>query len=141
MLQGIKLAKSDNDIIQILKNVKTIAVIGSSPSREKDSYKITKYLIENNFQVFPVNPNYTEILGLKCYPSLYDIKVPVDLVNVFRRPEFSLDAAKEAADVKSKAIWFQFGVATDEAVKFALEHNLTVVYDRCIKIEYSRLFF
>lgn len=140
MLQGIKLAKSDSDIIQILNNVKTIAVIGSSPAQEKDSYQITKYLIEKGFQVFPVNPNYTEILGLKCYPSLYQIEVPIDLVNVFRRPEFSLETAKEAIEIKSKAIWFQFGVATDQAIKFALDNDLTVVYDRCIKIEHTRLF-
>lgn len=140
MLQGIKLAKTDSDIIQILRNVKTIAVVGSSPSQEKDSYKITKYLIEKGFQVFPVNPSYTEILGLKCYPSLSKIELPIDLVNVFRRPEFSLDAAKEAVEVKSKAIWFQLGVATNEAIKFALDNNLTVIYDRCIKVEHSRLF-
>lgn len=139
MLQGIKLAKSDIDVIQVLRSIKTIAILGSSPSPERDSYRITKYLIEKGYEVFPVNPNYEEILGIKCYHGLKDIKSSIDLVNVFRKPEFSLDAAKEALEVKAKAIWFQLGVATDEAINFALDNDLTVVYNRCIKIEHSRL--
>lgn len=139
MLQGIKLANTDKDIIKILKSVEAIAVVGSSPSPEKDSYKITRYLIEKGYNVFPVNPNYQEILGLKSYPDLITIPVAIDLVNVFRRPEFSLEAAKEAASVGAKAIWFQLGVASPEAIKYSLEHNLTVVFDHCIKVEHSRL--
>ncbi|MDP2208059.1 MAG: CoA-binding protein [Bacteroidota bacterium] len=100
MLQGIKIAENSSDIKSVLTSSRVIAVVGSSPSPEKDSYMITKYLINKGYKVYPVNPNYQEILGV---------------------------------------VWFQFGVGSAEAIKYALENELTVVNDRCIKIEHMQL--
>lgn len=139
MLQGIKIANTDHEIQTILSIVKNIAVVGSSPSPDRDSYRITKYLIDHGYNVFPINPNYNELLNVRCYPSLKEISETIELVNVFRRPEYALDVTKEAVDVGTKVIWYQFGVASKEAVNYALVNKLTVVQNRCIKIEHERL--
>ncbi len=139
MLQGIKIAENNSDIKSVLTSSRIIAVVGSSPSPEKDSYMITKYLINKGYKVYPVNPNYQEILGVKCYSNLSEIPEQIDIVNIFRRPEFVLPVIEEAIQTEAAVVWFQFGVGSAEAIKYALENELTVVNDRCIKIEHMRL--
>lgn len=139
MLQAITFAKNDIEIRTVLNNSRVIAVVGSSPSPEKDSYMITKYLINKGYKVYPVNPNYQEILGVKCYSNLSEIPEKIDIVNIFRRPEFVLPVVEEAIQAEASVVWFQFGVGSAEAVKYALDNELTVVNDRCIKIEHMRL--
>lgn len=139
MLQGIKIAENNSDIKSVLANSRVIAVVGSSPSPDKDSYRITEYLIKKGYKVYPVNPNYQEILGVKCYSNLLEIPGKIDIVNIFRRPELVLPVVEEAIQTKASVVWFQFGVGSAETIKYALENELTVVNDRCIKIEHMRL--
>ncbi len=139
MLQGIKIAENGSDIKSVLTASRVIAVVGSSPSPEKDSYMITKYLINKGYKVYPVNPNYKEILGVKCYPNLSEIPEKIDIVNIFRRIEFVLPVVEEAIKTEAAVVWFQFGVGSAEAIKYAFDNELTVVNNRCIKIEHMRL--
>ncbi len=139
MLQGIKIARTDNEVKNILLSSKAIAIVGSSPSIEKDSHKITRYLNDKNYTIYPVNPGYEEILGLKCFHTLEEIPEPINIVDVFRRPESAAEVVKDAVSVNAKVIWFQLGVGTDEAVRSAIENNLTVVDNKCIKVEHMRL--
>lgn len=139
MLQGIKIAENSSDIKSVLTASRVIAVVGSSPSPEKDSYMITKYLINKGYKVYPVNPNYKEILGVKCYPNLSEIPEKIDIVNIFRRIEFVLPVVEEAIKTEAAVVWFQFGVGSAEAIKYAFDNELTVVNNRCIKIEHMRL--
>ncbi len=139
MLQGIKIAENSSDIKSVLTACRVIAVVGSSPSPEKDSYMITKYLINKGYKVYPVNPNYKEILGVKCYPNLSEIPEKIDIVNIFRRIEFVLPVVEEAIKTEAAVVWFQFGVGSAEAIKYAFDNELTVVNNRCIKIEHMRL--
>lgn len=139
MLQGIKLAGNDSEIKTVLNSSRVIAVVGSSPSSNKDSYRITEFLIRKGYRVYPVNPNYQEILGVKCYANLSEIPEKIDIVNIFRRPEFVLPVVEEAVQADASVVWFQYGVGSEEAIKYALENNLTVVNDRCIKVEHMRL--
>jgi uncharacterized protein len=139
MLQGIKLAATSEEIKRILQLSRSIAVVGCSPKPERDSFKITSYLIKNGYTALPVNPNYIKILKLRCVPSLLDITEAIDIVNVFRKSSQVLPIVKDAVSVKAKVIWFQLGVATPEAVEYALENNLTVVDNKCIMVEHRRL--
>jgi predicted CoA-binding protein len=139
MLQGIKLATKSEEIKKILQLSRTIAVVGSSPSPDRDSNHITQFLNLKGYKIFPVNPNYQEILGLKCYPRLQDIPEAIEIVDVFIRPENILPIVKDSVACKAKTIWFQLGVSTPEAVEYALQNQLTVVDNKCIMVEHRRL--
>ena len=103
---------SDNYINQILKEVKTIAIVGASSNSEKDSYKVMKFLLENNYEVYPVNPNEkgNRILDQYCYGDLHSIDVPIDMVEIFRKREEVLAVTKEAVNIGSKVLWTQLGI-------------------------------
>lgn len=139
MLQGMKLITKSEDVKKILQLSRSIAVVGSSPSPDRDSNHITQYLNLKGYKVFPVNPNYKEILGLKCYSNLHDIPEAIEIVDVFRRPDQVLPVVQDAASVNAKIIWFQLGVSTPEAVELALQNRLTVVDNKCIMVEHRRL--
>lgn len=139
MLQGITLAKNESEIKTILTNSRVIAVVGSSTSPHKDSYRITEFLIKKGYKVYPVNPNYQEILGVKCYSNLTEIPDKIDVVNIFRPPEFVLPVVEEAIRTEASVVWFQLGVGSPDAIKYALDNKLIVVDDRCIKVEHLRL--
>lgn len=127
----------------ILKSVKTIAMVGASADKTKFSYGVLRVLHETGYDMVPVNPNpnVNEIRGLKVYPSLKAIDRPVDMVEVFRRKEELLGIAQEAIDIGAKVLWGQIGVYDDEAAKLAEEAGLKVVMDRCPKIELFRPFW
>ncbi|MSP89924.1 MAG: CoA-binding protein [Alphaproteobacteria bacterium] len=132
---------ADADIRRILKNVKTIAMVGASPNWNRPSYFAMKYLQHKGFRVIPVNPGAVgqEILGEKVVAGLKDIDVPVDMVDVFRNSEAAGPIADEAIAIGAKVLWMQLGVRNDEAAVRAEAAGLTVIMNRCPKIEYGRL--
>lgn len=125
---------------RILRTTRTIAVVGLSADWYRPSYFAAKYMQEHGYRIIPVNPKYDEILGEKCYPDLLAIPELVDLVDVFRKPADAPAIANEAVSIGAKTLWLQIGVISDESRKIAENAGLDVVMDRCVKIEYARLF-
>jgi predicted CoA-binding protein len=134
---------SDEYLQSILKSVKTIAMVGASPDKTKFSYGVLRVLHETGYEMIPINPRpgLTEIRGLKVYPNLASIDRPVDMVEVFRKPEDLLGIAKEAIAIGAKVLWGQIGVRNDEAARLAEDAGIQVVMDRCPKIELFRPFW
>jgi predicted CoA-binding protein len=136
-----KAADMDNQAIRnILDSYKTIAMVGLSGNWYRPSFFAAKYLLEHGFQVIPVNPNYQEILGQKCYPDLASIPQQVDIVDLFQRSDQVLQFVQPAIDRQAKVLWLQLGIVNDAAAAQAEGAGLQVVMDRCMKIEYARLF-
>ena len=131
---------SDNYIDQILSDVETIALVGASSDPDKDSYKVMKFLLEKNYQVFPINPNEAgmNILGQYCYADLSSVTESIDMVEVFRRSEAVFDIAKDAISIGAKVLWTQLGVVHEEAAQMAQKAGLKVVMNKCPKIELQR---
>jgi predicted CoA-binding protein len=125
---------------RILKENHTIAIVGLSADWYRPSYFAAKYMQEHGFKIIPVNPKYTEILGEKCYPDLKSIPEKVDMVDVFRKSADCAPIAKEAVAIGAKVLWLQLGVENDEAKAIAESGGLEFVQNRCVKIEYARLF-
>ena len=125
-------------IQRVLNTSRTIAVVGLSSNELRASYFVGYYLKRHGFRVIPVNPRETEILGEPCFPTLRDIPEPVDVVNVFRAPDAVPGIAREAVEIGASALWCQFGVISPEGMQIAEDGGLTVVADRCIKIEHAR---
>ena len=130
---------SDKEIYELLVNTKTIAMIGASVNPEKTSHGIMKKLQSVGYRVIPVNPNETEILGEKCYASLKDIPVKIDLVNVFRKAETTVPFASEAINIHAKALWLQLGIINEETAAIAKKGGLIVVMDACIAVMHAIL--
>ena len=128
------------ELRRILKTNHTIAVVGLSADWYRPSYFAAKYMQEHGFKIIPVNPKYDEILGEKCYPNLKAIPEPVDIVDVFRKPDDCVPIAQDAVAIAAKVLWLQLGVVNEEAARVAEAGGLEVVMDRCVKIEYARLF-
>jgi len=128
------------ELRRILKNNHTIAVVGLSADWYRPSYFAAKYMQEHGFRIIPVNPKYDEILGEKCYPNLKAIPDSVDIVDVFRKPDDCVPIAEDAVAIGAKVLWLQLGVVNEEAARVAMAGGLEVVMDRCVKIEYARLF-
>jgi predicted CoA-binding protein len=128
------------ELRRILKTNHTIAVVGLSADWYRPSYFAAKYMQEHGFRIIPVNPKYDEILGEKCYPNLKAIPEPVDIVDVFRKPDDCVPIAQDAVAIGAKVLWLQLGVVNEEAARVAEAGGLEVVMDRCVKIEYARLF-
>ncbi len=130
-------------ISEILKNTKTIAMVGASADRTKFSYGVLRVLHETGYEMLPVNPNpnVTEIRGLKVYRSLQEIDRPVDMVEVFRPKEELYGVAEQAIEIGAKVLWGQIGVYDDAAADLAEQAGLKVVMNRCPKIELFRPFW
>jgi len=126
-----------NNPIDILKNVNSIAIVGISSKEERDSYKVMKFLIERGYKVFPVNPNEEGkyILGRKCFKNLTDIDDEVDMVDVFRKKEFVYDLTMEAIKINAKVLWTQLDIYCEDSSNLAKDAGLTVVMNKCPKIE------
>ncbi len=127
------------EIVELLNNSKTIAIVGISRKTDRDSYKVAKYLKEHGYKIIPVNPKYDEVLGEKCYPDLKSIPESVDIVDIFRKPEAIPPVVDDAIDIKAKAVWMQLGLAHNESAEKARKAGLQVVMSKCIKIEHSKL--
>ncbi len=127
----------------ILRDVKTIALVGASANHMRPSFFVMKYLIEKGYTVFPVNPGLAgqELLGLRVYASLAEIPVSIDMIDIFRNAEAAFEITKEALALASlpKVIWMQLGVRNDEAAQLAETAGLKVVMDRCPKMEFGKL--
>jgi len=132
----------NNDYIRgTLNSVRSFAMVGASANTVRPSYFVLKYLLDKGYEVVPVNPGVagSEILGQKVYASLQDIPEPVDVVEIFRNSEAALGITKDAIEIGAKVVWMQLSVRNDEAARLAEEAGLTVVMNRCPKIEYARL--
>jgi predicted CoA-binding protein len=130
----------DETIRAILATPQNIAVVGCSPSPDRDSHRIAQLLQRKGHRVIPVNPGEEEILGERCYANLRTIPERIDMVDVFRRSEFVAPIVDEAIAIGAKIVWMQLGVIDAESAQRAQQAGLTVVMDRCPAIEYRRLF-
>jgi uncharacterized protein len=129
------------DIHALLTGARTIAVVGLSGKRYRPSYGVAEYLQRAGYRIIPVNPEETEVLGEKCYPTLDAVPVPVDIVDIFRRSEFVPGIVEAAIRIGARAVWMQEEVVHEEAARRATEAGLAVVMDRCILKDHRRLSF
>ena len=125
-------------IQRILHGAGTIAVVGLSPNELRASNFVGYYLRRHGYRVIPVNPREAEVLGEASYATLSDIPVPVDVVNVFRAPDALPEIAREAVAIHADALWCQFGVINEDAARIAEDGGVTVIMDRCLKVEHAR---
>jgi predicted CoA-binding protein len=131
----------DEDIARLLANARTIAVVGASDRPDRPSYRVMKFLQDWGYRVLPVNPQITgeHVLGEFVWRELAQIGVPIDIVDIFRRPEAAAEAVDQAIAVGAKAVWMQIGVINEDAAAKAEAAGLEVVMDRCPHIEIPRL--
>ena len=126
-------------IEEILKQSRTVAVVGLSPRPDRDSNEVARYLQENGYRVIPVNPNAQEILGERCYPSLAAVPGQVDIVDIFRRSEDVPPIVEESIKIGAGVVWMQLNIVHEKAAQEARAHGLDVVMDRCTKVEHEAL--
>ena len=131
---------SETYIKEILKEVKTIAVVGASGDHERDSYKVMEALIEHSYQIFPINPNEEGnlILGQLCYADLSSVPGKIDMVDVFRAEDAVIGVTKEAIKIGAKVLWTQLDIINEEASELAKKAGLKVIMNRCPKIELAK---
>ncbi len=127
-----------HEILRILHEARTVAIVGLSPNELRASNFVGFYLKRHGYRVAPVNPAAAEVLGEPCYPSLADVPFPIDVVDVFRAPENVPQIAAEAIEAGAWALWLQFGVISLEGAEIARRGGLAVVMDRCLKVEHAR---
>ena len=131
----------DEDITELLTNARTIAMVGASDRPDRPSHGVMKFLQDRGYRVLPVNPQITgeHVHGEFVWRELAQIGVPIDIVDIFRRPQAAAEAVEQAIFVGAKAVWMQIGVINEEAAARAEAAGLKVVMDRCPKIEIARL--
>ncbi len=127
------------DIIRRMLAAKRIAVVGLSDDPSRASYGVAGYLRSVGKEIIPVNPNAKTVMGIPSYGSLRDVPGPVDLVDVFRRPEFCAGVVEDAIAIKAKGVWLQSGITSVEAERLASEAGLDFVQDRCLMVEHMHL--
>ena len=130
---------TNEELFELLSKAKAIAMIGASSNPEKTSHGIMKKLQSVGYRVIPVNPNETEILGEKCYASLLDIPVSIDIVDVFRKSETTVSIAEEAIKIKAKTLWLQSGIINEDTATVAKKGGLIMVMDECIAVMHALL--
>ncbi len=131
--------ETDDELRQVISGARTIAVVGLSPKEHRDSFRVAKYLQDQGYRIVPVNPNAREVLGETAYERLEDVPYPIDIVDVFRRPDAVEEIARGAVAVGARAIWFQIGVVNESAAAMASDAGLDVVMDRCLMVDHGRL--
>jgi predicted CoA-binding protein len=124
---------------RVVRQARTVAVVGVSPNPARPSHGVTAYLHHSGLRVFPVNPAIGELFGLTAYPSLADVPERVDIVDVFRRPSVVVPVAEQAVEIGAGALWLQLGVINEQAAEIARSGGLDVIMDRCLRIEHQRL--
>jgi uncharacterized protein len=135
-----RLAMNDRELKDLLKSAKTIAVVGLSNNRMRASFGVSRFLQRQGYRVIPVNPNETEVLGERAYPSIKDVPDKIDIVDIFRRSAAVPDVVDDALEKSGiRCIWMQEGVRNQEAAKKAVGAGIPVVMDRCILKELARL--
>jgi predicted CoA-binding protein len=125
-------------IQRVLYASQTVAIVGLSKNDLRASYFVGYYLKRHGYRIIPVNPRETKILDETSYPSLSEVPEPVDIVNVFRAPEALPGIARESVAIGASALWCQFGVINEEGAQIATDGGLTVIMDRCLKVEHAR---
>lgn len=127
-------------IPDILRAYRTIAVVGQSDKPDRPSYAVSKYMLVQGYRIVPINPNVERVLNLPCYPSLRalpeSLKGQIEIVNVFRKPEYVISVVEEAIDIGAKVVWMQLGVINEAARRRAEAAGLIVVQNRCIAVEH-----
>lgn len=129
---------SSQDRLRILRSAQSVALVGVSANPLRSSNFVASYLMRTPYRVYPVNPAYDEVLGQRCYPSLAALPEVPDVVDVFRKREDLPGVVDEAIEIGAKVIWFQLGLRHDEAARHALGAGISMVQDRCFKIEHAR---
>lgn len=130
---------SNQELSTIINTSKNIAIVGASSNTSKASFFVLTYLVgSTNYKLYPINPNEEEILGLKVYKSLKDIKDPIDVVVAFRRADVLDELLDEALEIKAKVFWMQLGITNDEVAEKGTQKGIKVIQNRCIKIEHAR---
>ncbi len=137
---GAELTGHDPELRSLLGRARVIAVVGLS-SKPRPSFEVASFLQEHGYRIVPVNPNETEVLGERAYPSLLDIPkdLRIDVVDVFRRPEHTPEVARQAVEIGAPVLWLQEGIVSDEAARIAMDGGLDVVMGLCIKRVRERL--
>ncbi len=128
---------SREEIGNILKTKKRIAVVGLSNNPNRTSFMVSQAMMDAGYDVIPVNPTIDDALGVKAVDSLKEIEGHVEIVNVFRRSEFLPDIMKDAVDIGADVFWAQLGVMNEEAYEYGKKHDIKVIMDRCIKVEHA----
>jgi uncharacterized protein len=126
------------DPFAILQDARTIAIVGASPSPDRESHGVMRYLLNHGYRCIPVRPDGDEVLGVPCVPTLLDIDEPIDLVDVFRRPEFCAGHAREAVAAGAKALWLQLGIVSPEARVIAESAGIGYVENACTAVVHAR---
>lgn len=135
-----KVITSDSQLAELLSSTKRVAVVGISDKEDRPSNGVSRWLLKNShFELYFVNPSLSEVLGQPCYPTLADIPVKIDLVDIFRKVSDIPAVVDEAIAIDAKSIWMQLALRDDESAQKAIAAGLDVVMDLCIKVEYERL--
>jgi predicted CoA-binding protein len=137
-MTDLKRYQDPSAIQRVLHTASTIAIVGLSSNELRASNFVGFYLKRHGYTVIPVNPRESDVLGTESYASLQDVPEPVDVVNVFRAPDALPEIAREAVAIKAGTLWCQFGVINQEAARIAEDGDVTVVMDRCLKVEHAR---
>ena len=134
--------QTPDEIHEIFKRYKTVAVVGLSAKAHRPSYRVATFLGDQGYNIIPVTPTYDEVLGKKTYPSLLDVPADrcVEIVDIFRRPHYVPEIVDQAIQIGAKAIWMQLGIVNESAAAKARAHGLQVVMDKCMKPEYANRF-
>jgi predicted CoA-binding protein len=130
---------SNEKVAEIIRNAKTIAVVGLSSNPSRPAFEVAAYLQKNGMKIIPVNPKESAVLGEKAYPELASIENRIDIVDVFRRPEDTPGIVREAIDAGAGHIWLQEGIVSQEAYDLAVQAGIPIIMDRCLKKEHARL--
>jgi uncharacterized protein len=130
----------EDEIKEILTSYKTIAIVGISNKPDRDSYIVAEYLLNQGYKIIPVNPNIDTVLGLKAYPDLISIPEDIEIVDIFRRPEFVDEIVDQAIEKRAKVVWMQLGVINESAAEKARKAGLKVIMNKCIKVEHMYRF-
>lgn len=140
-MQSLNTMNNMAEIEKVLKDSRTIAVVGLSPKENRPSNMVGQYLRNAGFKIFPVNPGQSEILGEKCYASLSEIEGPIDVIDIFRRSEDIIPIVEEVLKLRvlPKVVWMQQGIVNEEAAALARRRGIMVVMDRCIKVDHQNL--
>jgi len=140
-MQTFDALSQSTDIKRLLQFITSIAIVGLSPKKDRPSNMVGRYLLEVGYTIYPVNPGQTEILGQKCYPDLASVPHDIDIVDIFRRSEDILPVVEKALELKPLpiAIWMQQGIVNDVAAGLARDKGLSVIMDRCIKVDHYNL--
>jgi predicted CoA-binding protein len=141
-MEGVSMAVENptmDEIKDILKTKKRIAVVGLSANPSRTSYQVTEVMLKAGYEIIPVNPTVDKVLGIPAVPSLLDIEGHVDIVNVFRRSEQLLEVAEDTVKIGADVFWAQLGLWNEDAYKLLKENGITSIMDRCIKVDYQMM--